>query len=86
MCKSVDLGSFIIIMFGRCWCEGWIMLKSGPRTIVFVYLDPLWELWRQLTLTFPAPYMYSSTNPRVAKVRLSQLPKHMPSIWMFCGW
>lgn len=31
------------------------------------------------------PNMYSSTKPRVATVRLSQLPKHTPSVWMFCG-
>ena len=31
------------------------------------------------------PNMYSSTKPKVPMVRLPQLPKHTPSVWMFCG-
>ena len=48
------------------------VLKSGPRTTVVVHLDPLWELWRQLTLTWPSPP--TCTHPLSPEVLRSDCP------------
>ena len=44
-------------------------LRSGPRTVVIMYLNLLWGLWRQLRLWPDTTHVYMPTEPTVAKAR-----------------